>query len=137
MKIDTTDPHTLSVPQDIPKKYFRFNKNNKQNEKYVGIEVWADGHPGKAERKLVEVDMETFRIDKTRLDSMIAYWVDVARGAGFESPILTIQGDLGNGAELLYGYSDNREGIPPNARTYSIKPVFDKSIMKMRHGGKQ
>ena len=131
------DPRTLAPASDIPKNYSMVKKGNKPDGKYLAIEVWADGHPNKAERKLLEINTEAFAIDETKLDSMLTYWKGVARGAGFENPILTIQGDIGNGAELLYGYSDNREGIPPNAQSYTIKPRFDKNIFLMRHGGEQ
>ena len=131
------DPRTLAPASDIPKHYYAFPKENKPDGKYICIEVWEDGHPDKAERKLLETDTEVFMVDETKLDSMLAYWQGVVRGAGFENPFFTIQGDIGNGSEVSYGYKDEREGIPPNASSYTIKPIFDKNIMLLRHGEKQ
>jgi len=125
------------APEGIPARYYAFTKNNKPDGKYLALEVWEDEHPDKAKRKLLETGADAFLVDETKLDSMLAYWKEVAGGAGFENPVFTIQGDIGNGSEVSYGYKDEREGIPPNASSYTIKPIFDKNIMLLRHGGKQ
>ena len=114
-----------------------FPKNNKLNDKHLVWEIWEDKHPDKviAGQKLQGGDERTFAPEQ--LDRMIPFWRELALDDNLNNPIITIQGDIGNGSEVSYGYKDEREGIPPNASSYTIKPIFDKNIMLLRHGGKQ
>ncbi|MDO8487558.1 MAG: hypothetical protein Q7S45_04640 [Candidatus Curtissbacteria bacterium] len=118
-----------------PLQYFAFTKNNKPDGKYLAIEVWPDGSPNRVKGRYLEIDANTFSTDETKLDSLIAYWEKVASDEGFEKPMITIQADFGIGSELAYAYTDGREEVPPNAKSYTIKPRFDKNIFLMRTGG--
>ena len=128
------DPRTLAPSSDIPEQYFMFKKNNDPNGQYLVYEIWENGYPDEvvAEQKLT-FSPKTF--GESQIDKIIPFWKKL--GKELKDPILTIQADEGNGSELMYGFKDKREGIPANAKFYTIKPVFDKNIMKMRHGGKQ
>ena len=137
MKMDKPDSQTLAPVSDIPKRYYAFPKNNKSDGRYLVYEIWEDEIPDEviAGQKLEGIDERT--LSPEQLDELIPFWRQMATDKRLKQPILSIQVDLGNGSELSYGYSDGREEIPPNAKTYIAKPRFDKNIMLMRHGGKQ
>src|SRR3989344_1494908 len=133
MKIDTADPHTLSAPPDIPKKYYAFTKNNKPDGKFLIFEIWENKHPDKvAAFERLEFNPKT--LDGEQPDRLIPFWQKLASNAGLNDPILTLQGDIGNGSELSYGYKDGKDEVPPNAKSYTIKPRFDENIFLMRLG---
>ena len=116
--------------------FYAFTKDNKPDGKYSVFEVWENGHPDKVVTgQKIEFTERTF--SEEQLDILIPYWRNMSSEAGFNEPMLTIQGDISNGCELVYRYKDNREEIPPNAKFYTIKPVFDENITTVRHAGKQ
>lgn len=118
----------------IPQKLFAYTKKNNPQNKYLVYEIWENGYPDKvvAGQKL-EYNPET--LEKKQLDRMIPFWKKL--GKKLKEPIITIQVDEGNGSEIMYGYKDGKERVPPNAKSYTIKPVFDKNITKGRRAWKQ
>ena len=119
----------------IPQKAYGFVKNNKPDGKYIAIEVWEKGHPDKGEIKIIGVGTKGFGIDETKLDSFISYWKGVARGAKFENPMFTLQGDIGKGSEISYAYKNGREESPLNASSYTIKPLSEEGVVIIRLPG--
>ena len=108
-----------------------FSKKNDPNKNYLVYEVWENKHPDKvAFGKQIEFNPET--LSEEELDKTINFWRKTANETSLIDPILTIQGDMGNGTQVGYGYEDGRKEIPPNSKTYTIKPIFDKSIAKYR-----
>ena len=108
-----------------------FSKKNDPNKNYLVYEVWENKHPDKvAFGKKIEFNPKT--LSEEELDKTINFWRKTANETSLIDPILTIQGDMGNGTQVGYGYEDGRKEIPPNSKTYTIKPTFDKSIAKYR-----
>ena len=131
--MDKSGSTTKSV---TPKHLYSFTKNNRPDGKYSAFEVWENKHPEMVVTgQKIEFTERTF--SEEQFDILIPYWRKISSEAGLNEPILTIQGDIGNGSELTYGYKDGREDVPPNAKFYTIKPVFDKNITTVRHTGKQ
>lgn len=131
------DPQTTTPTSRTPKQFFSFTKNNNPDSRYFVYEIWEDEMPDKviAGEKLENIDERT--LSSEQLDTIIPFWKQMADDNNLKHPILSIQVDLGNGSEIAYGYSDGREDIPPNAKMYTIKPIFDDNITLMRHGGDQ
>ena len=121
----------------MPARYYAFTKNNKPDGRYFVYEIWEDKIPDKviAGQKLEGIDERTLSLEQ--LDELIPFWRKMAEDKKLKRPILSVQFDLGNGCELSYGYKDGKDEVPPNAKTYAIKPRFDKNIFLMRHEGKQ
>jgi len=132
-----SEPHNTAPTSQTPKQFFSFKKNNNPNSRYFVYEIWEDTMPDKviAHEKLENIDERT--LSPEQLDKMIPFFRQMAIDKNLKNPILSIQVDFGNGSEVAYGYSDGRKDIPPNAGAYIIKPMFDKNITLMRHGGKQ
>jgi hypothetical protein len=111
--------------------FHTFPKKNDPNKNYLVYEVWENKYPEKvAFGNKAEFNSKLLLEDE--LDKIITNWRKEAVDAGLSDPFLTIQGDIGNGTEIGYGYEDRRKEIPPNSKTYTIKPIFDKSISKYR-----
>src|SRR3989344_637692 len=127
----------MDKSKQLPTNLNSFPKNNKLNDKHLVWEIWEDKHPDKviAGQKLQGGDERTFAPEQ--LDRMIPFWRELALDDNLQNPIITIQVDVGNGSELAYGYKDDRNEVPPNAKFHTIKPVFDENITTVRHAGKQ
>ena len=125
---------SLKSSDAIPNHYYAFTKNNNPDGKFLIFEIWENKYTDKvAAFERLEFNPKT--LDAKQPDRLIPFWQKLASNAGLNDPILTLQGDIGNGSELSYGYKDGRDGIPPNAKTYAIKPRFDENIFLMRLGG--
>ena len=124
----------MNTQQDRPSKLFSFSKNNKPDVNYFVYEIWEDKMPDQviAKEKIGSVDERTLSSDQ--LIRLIPFWRKLAKDKRLKKPILSIQIDSGDGSELAYGYTDGRDGVPPNAKFYIIKPIFDKNIALVRLG---
>ncbi len=125
----------MNTPQTNPTNLYSFTKNNNPDVYYFVYEIWEDKKPDQiiAKQKISGVDERT--LSTHQLGIIIPLWRKLAKDKSPISPILSIQIDHGNGSELAYGYTDDKDEIPPNAKAYIIKPVFDKNINTVRLGG--
>jgi len=119
----------INSPLDTSKiKWYGFSKDNKPDGKYLFYEIWEDKHPDKvvAYKKIENYDENM--LSKEEIEKIIYFGKKIATKNNVKNPIFTMQCDIGDGAKFLYGYTDGKKETPPNAKTYTKKPVFDKNI---------
>ncbi len=106
-------------------------RDNPEGRK-ITYELWEDEHPEKviAGQKLEKANYLTF--SKEQMDKMVVFWKQLAEEEQLKKPIITIQVDIGGGASFMYFYNNGSKKIPPNAKYYVKKPIFDKNIVTVR-----
>jgi len=116
----------------IETSYYSPGNDNNPDGKYVTYELWEDKHPEKviAGQKIENAGQQTF--SKEQLETAIPVWKNKAKKRHLKQAMITIQADIGKGAEFLYGYTNGCKEVPPNARFYVKKPIFDKNIVTVK-----
>lgn len=119
----------VKVDDKVKKEFYKFENKNEEDKNYVAFEVWENKHPEKIFASQV-LEFRPDNISKERVPELMSLWNKLSQK--LSDPILTIQCDIGKGAEKGYRYRDSRDEIPPNAVGYTTKPIFDKSIEPVR-----
>lgn len=129
---NSKDPENRRNQKD-PKKAYGFSKNNQPGGHYLVYEIWEDKHP---DQVAAGQKLDSFHPDILSAESLkrlIPFWQGIASSRQLKHPIITHQGDIGSGPLIRYGYTDGRGEVPPNAKCYARKPVFDKNISIIRN----
>ncbi len=104
------------------------DKRADESPAVLTYEIWENFLP----QNLIAGEKLVYHSDilsEEQLKIMIPFWLKL--GSELSDPVLSLQYDKNGGSTILYRYSDEREGVPPNARGRVIKPIFDKGIVKV------
>lgn len=118
----------MPVKNNLNKPAFGFVKRVDNGSTVLTYEIWENFLPNKViagETRPYFPDI----LSTEQLETFIPFWMEL--GVELNDPILSLQLDKNGGSTILYRYSDEREGTPPNACSRIIKPIFEKGIEKI------
>jgi len=109
----------------IKKPFYGYDKQKKERPYQLTYEVWENFYPDKIAGGQFKKYVPGI-LSEEHLNEMIPFWKELA--LKFSDPVLSLQLDKDGGSTVMYQYSDDRKGPPPNAKGIIIKPIFQKNI---------